>query len=95
MEAENKCYVFWNVFKKLYRAIKESISSNIADLFYSKSAQSALKPSKHSPRALGNSSTLEAFEALYLATPSEKQYSKNKPKVSYNHLKSINLNRNF
>ena len=32
----NNCsvkYVFWNFFKKLYKTIKESISSNFADLF--------------------------------------------------------------
>ena len=36
-EAENNKryvkYVFWKVFKNLYEAIKESISSNAADLF--------------------------------------------------------------
>ena len=35
-------------FKNLYKIIKESISCNVADLFYSKSTPSALAHSSHS-----------------------------------------------
>ena len=35
-------------FKNLYKIIKESISCNVADLFYSKSTQRALGHSSHS-----------------------------------------------
>ena len=45
----HKCYaryVFWKVFKKLYKTIKESIFSNVADLFYLKNTQKALGHSK-------------------------------------------------
>ena len=49
-EAENNNYyakhVFWKIFKRLYKTIMESISSNAADLFYSKGTQKALGHSK-------------------------------------------------
>ena len=65
-------------FKKLYKTIKESTSSNVAELFYSMSTQTALKrhlgtqrvipqgQSKNTPTALGNSrhSRIQAFDAL-------------------------------
>ena len=47
MEAENNNfyvkYVFWKIFQKLYYTIKESISSKVTDLFYSKSTQTILE----------------------------------------------------
>ena len=45
----NKCYVkyvFWKIFKNLYKTIKESNSCNIADLFHSKNTQRELGHSK-------------------------------------------------
>ena len=42
----NKCYVkyvFCKFFQKLYRSIKEFISSSVADRFYSKSMQRLLE----------------------------------------------------
>ena len=45
-EENNKCcikYLFWKVFKKLYKTNKEFISRNTADRFYSKSSQRVLQ----------------------------------------------------
>ena len=53
-EAENKCYI------KLYKTIKESISSNVADRFYSKGTQRALGHSKSTRRH--SSGTLRALQ---------------------------------
>ena len=44
--------VFWEVFKKVYKTIKESISSNIANLFYSKTSWRAFDPLKGARRRL-------------------------------------------
>ena len=61
-EAENIKYyvkhVFWKLFKKPYKTIKESISSNAVNLFYSKSTQRALGHSK------GHSKGIQALKAL-------------------------------
>ena len=66
-EAENKkChvkYLFWKHLKKLYKTIKESISSNVTDLIYSKSNQKALGHLRHSKSTW-------ALKALYLADSS-------------------------
>ena len=69
-------YVFWKVFKKVYKTISESISCNVADFFTRRSlkgklcSQRALQGhSKVTPRALGNSSTRRALgHSRYLGT---------------------------
>ena len=57
----NKCYVkylFWKVFKNLYKTIKESNSCNIADLSHSKNTQ----------RELGHSKDIQGTLIGYLST---------------------------
>ena len=78
----NKCYVkyvFRKFFKNHYKTIKESISSNVGDLFYSKKhskdtwvlkrhymgTQKPLEHLKGIPRTLqGHSNSIWALEAL-------------------------------
>ena len=44
-------YVFCNIFKNLYKTIKESISSNVPDLFDSKSTWGLKEHSRSTQRA--------------------------------------------
>ena len=62
-EAENNT-IFWKVFKKLYKTIKESISIDVANHFYSKSTRRTLKGHLSTQRALQGHSkgTLKAFQ---------------------------------
>ena len=62
-EAENNT-IFWKVFKKLYKTIKESISIDVANHFYSKGTRRTLKGHLSTQRALQGHSkgTLKAFQ---------------------------------
>ena len=55
-----------NVFENLYKTMKESISSNVAELFYSKRTQKELKGylGTHGTRALDHLRHLDTLTAL-------------------------------
>lgn len=65
-------YVFWNVFKILYKTVKEFISSNVANLFYSKSSPRALEHSKDTPKALEHMRHMDTRGTLFSSLLSAK-----------------------
>ena len=81
----NKCYakcVFSKVFKKLYRTIKEPISSNVADLFYSR----ALGPSKGTRGYSGTQKNTRETFGHYKDTQSAPEHSDTRPIVTLGQL---------
>ena len=59
-------------FEILYKTVKEFISSNVANLFYSKSSPRALEHSKDTPKALEHMRHMDTRGTLFSSLLSAK-----------------------